>query len=82
MATRKFIAGAVCPECRQMDRIVLEDGDGQRRRRCVNCGHTDTMASGSAIEPTTRVTGRPLGEVPAASVRIVDPRRGDTRKPD
>ena len=36
---RRFIAGAVCPECRAVDRIVLEDADDVRRaaRRGPHC---------------------------------------------
>jgi uncharacterized metal-binding protein (TIGR02443 family) len=70
---RRFIAGAVCPECRALDRIVVEEIEGGRRRRCVSCGHTDTLASGSALEPPGRFTRRPEREVPATVVRIVDP---------
>lgn len=74
IATRKFIAGAICPECREVDRIVLEVLDGARRRRCVSCGHTDTMVNGATQELPTRVTRGQRRDVPATSVRIVDPR--------
>ena len=37
---KRFIAGAVCPECRALDRIVLELRDGgQEWQRCVTCGY-------------------------------------------
>ena len=40
---KRFIAGAVCPECRALDRIVLEvrvSGQGdQEWQRCVACGY-------------------------------------------
>lgn len=74
MSRMRFIAGAVCPECKALDRIVLEDLEGVRRRRCVACGHTDTMATASAAEPETRVSRRPSRDVEASPVRIVDPR--------
>jgi len=72
---RRFIAGAVCPECRALDRIVLEEADGERRRLCVSCGHSDTMAKQAGVEPPTRFTRR-RGTGAAddsAPVRIVDP---------
>ena len=46
----KFIAGAICPSCREVDRIVVEQvaemdeqsvGEALRQRRCVTCGYTD-----------------------------------------
>lgn len=48
----KFIAGAICPSCREVDRIVVEvvAADEQeygavprRQRRCVTCGYTDAQ---------------------------------------
>lgn len=78
---RRFIAGAVCPNCREMDRIIIEEApstgaegeSGLRRRRCVSCGFSDTMTAGGAAEPSTRFS-RPRGDgAPATPVRIVMP---------
>lgn len=78
---RRFIAGAVCPNCREMDRIIIEevppgslDGGAEgRRRRCVSCGFSDAMTAGGIAEPSTRFN-RPRGaDAPAAPVRIVTP---------
>jgi hypothetical protein len=74
---RRFIAGAVCPECRALDRIVVEEHDGVRRRRCVSCGHVDTLPGGSAGAPATRFSRRGSSDEPASPVRIVDPSRRD-----
>ena len=53
---KRFIAGAVCPECQIVDRIVVETGiqelaqsaaDEQpevSRRRCVACGFAGCTA--------------------------------------
>lgn len=76
--SRRFIAGAVCPECRAVDRIVIEDDAGERRRRCVSCGHSDALVNEAAVEPPTRFTRRrgtagTADEAAAAPVRIVDP---------
>lgn len=75
---RRFIAGAVCPECRAVDRIVLEDADDVRRRRCVACGHTDELVRESAVEPSTRLTRRrdTDGGIGPSPVRILDPGDG------
>lgn len=36
--TRRFIAGARCPECQALDRIQRVDEDGQLSMLCVACG--------------------------------------------
>ncbi|PCJ46391.1 MAG: hypothetical protein COA99_02930 [Moraxellaceae bacterium] len=36
---RRFIAGAVCPECQQMDKIVTYKKDGEDVAECVSCGY-------------------------------------------
>ena len=38
---RRFIAGAVCPECQAVDRLVLQNEESGLTRHCVNCGFTD-----------------------------------------
>lgn len=71
---KRFIAGAVCPECRAMDRIVVEEHDGERRRRCVSCGYADTIGAASGATPATRFSRRSgAPQTPASPVRIVDP---------
>ncbi len=71
---RRFIAGAVCPRCAAMDRIILDlDSD---MRECVACGFSDTRPDAPAPrEPGTRVTRaaarRPQTE--AQVVRLIDP---------
>ncbi len=37
--TRRFIAGAVCPECQEMDKIVTYIQDGEDVAECVSCGY-------------------------------------------
>ncbi len=52
--SRRFIAGAVCPACQEVDRTVIEavtDGDTREgntpivgvQRRCVACGFTEAL---------------------------------------
>jgi len=58
MSKRRFIAGAVCPKCAAVDRLVLEALDNQSpQRRCVACGFVDTDRVGSSPEPKTRLEG-------------------------
>ncbi len=83
---KRFIAGAVCPRCRAVDRIVVEevpaageDGQGperdapMRRRRCVSCGYSDTLLPGAPAEPARRFSRGPSNDASASPVRILDP---------
>ena len=73
-ARRRFIAGAVCPRCGAMDRMVV-DMETQRRE-CVACGFSeDRPEDPLASELVTRVS-RPAArrvETPAERVRLVEP---------
>ena len=40
---KRFIAGAVCPKCGQMDKIVAWQDEGRDYRACVSCGFTDEL---------------------------------------
>ena len=71
---RRFIAGAVCPRCAAMDRIVVDlDTD---RRECVACGFNESrpLAAGSE-EPKTRVNRASARRVEtcAEPVKLVNP---------
>ncbi len=61
---RRFIAGAVCPRCAEMDKTVMyDDADGQRVRECVRCGYKAALdENGQPTELTTRVNQPRAGE--------------------
>ncbi|MDP3816624.1 YheV family putative zinc ribbon protein [Pseudomonas sp.] len=40
---KRFIAGAVCPACSEMDKIQMWDEAGVPHRECVACGYADTL---------------------------------------
>jgi uncharacterized metal-binding protein (TIGR02443 family) len=64
---RRFIAGAVCPQCGAMDKLVLYVGSPQQRRECVGCGYQDNLKDAPiAAEPATRVNRARPGEAPLA----------------
>ena len=70
---RKFIAGAVCPSCNQVDKLFVTAQDGAIVCECVSCGFRDVRARDA--EPGTAEFAKGLGE-PAADtsvVRIVEP---------
>ncbi|AOY89379.1 DNA-binding protein [Marinobacter salinus] len=42
---KRFIAGAVCPRCVEMDKIMMfTTDDGDQVRECVACGFTDAVS--------------------------------------
>lgn len=68
---KRFIAGAVCPRCGQMDRIVAHTPEtGLPVRECVACGFNEQLKLDAVPEPETRVTApiAPLAAAPAAGV--------------
>lgn len=40
---RRFMAGAVCPRCSAMDKLVVYNEGGKDFRECVSCGFKDEM---------------------------------------
>jgi uncharacterized protein len=46
----RFIAGAACPACGALDRIVVEGELDNRVRRCVECNFCETLAAQSSVE--------------------------------
>lgn len=85
---RRFIAGAVCPACSEMDKIVMYDDEhGQRVRECVRCGYRAALdAQGNPTELATRVNQPRPGEKPLAHedeiavVRVLDSNPGLRRR--
>ncbi|KEF30370.1 hypothetical protein D777_02918 [Marinobacter nitratireducens] len=59
---KRFIAGAVCPRCAEMDKIMMFTDDNDKQvRECVACGFTDAMSDEpdvQAAELETRVNKR------------------------
>ena len=41
--TRRFVAGAVCPRCSEMDKLVVFNEEGRDYRECVACGYREEM---------------------------------------
>ena len=53
---KRFIAGAVCPKCAQMDKLVIFRENEREFRECVACGFKDEMLfKPAARELETRV---------------------------
>lgn len=85
---RRFIAGAVCPRCALMDKIVVDLDTDQRC--CVSCGFTEarpgppassppTMGAAKLPEIPTRVSRAAARrvETPAEAITLVDPAKAE-----
>lgn len=40
---RRFVAGAVCPRCSEMDRLVVYSEEARDYRECIACGYKEEM---------------------------------------
>lgn len=70
MAGERFIAGAVCPACQALDRLVVATSeDGTERQRCVSCGFVKTGAPIASTPPGSRLQRRQKAS--SVTVRII-----------
>ena len=74
---KRFIAGAVCPSCQALDRLVVEwEGEEAKQRRCVSCGFTDqVLPQGAAGVPKGKLEKPKPEQVDAQKVHILDPKK-------
>lgn len=76
MSTRRFIAGAVCPRCAEMDRLVIYEKAGEQYKECVECGYEEKqLAQVELRELDTRVNhgDEDAGESEPVQVLQFDP---------
>lgn len=87
---QRFVAGVVCPQCRALDRIVIESNskdEAVERQRCVECGYLSARPGSGAMHagiPRGRPEQLDTGPQNAPQpVRILDPEEmPEPRKPD
>ncbi|TVZ41481.1 hypothetical protein P886_0827 [Alteromonadaceae bacterium 2753L.S.0a.02] len=71
MTQKRFIAGAVCPACALLDKIVTYSDRDKNYRECVECGfHDEIHIQGEVRELQTRVNF--TEEQKAAEVQVLD----------
>lgn len=85
MTVKRFIAGAVCPRCNEMDKIRAwrDDEAEKQHRECVACGYQDeqsTNVQAQTPELATRVN-QPHASAPQAEEMVINfiPNPGDTK---
>ncbi|MEO9274456.1 YheV family putative zinc ribbon protein [Marinomonas sp. 5E14-1] len=76
MTVKRFIAGAVCPRCSEMDKIRAwrDDEAEQQYRECIACGYEDaqsTKIEAQTPELATRVN-QPHSSVPEAEEMVIN----------
>ncbi len=75
MQRKRFIAGAVCPNCKEMDKMVVYlDTDV---RACIACGFSEARPTADAKPELPTRVNRPSArrvETPVEVVHLVDPR--------
>ena len=69
----RFIAGAVCPRCAAMDRIIVYQQEGVETRECIECGFVDSIKPEqdaieiSSADMETRVNKKPKAKDQSSS---------------
>ena len=71
----RFVAGAVCPACKELDRVMIKKEKGLSFTYCVGCGYTKAQPSDNQ-QPTPHLKGRlekpPKIDMKASVVKIVE----------
>lgn len=87
--SKRFIAGAVCPKCAEMDKTVMyRVSELEQVRECVRCGFKESIRDDKPLaeEVKTRVNQPRPGEKPLQHedeihvVTVLDPRDGRDRR--
>lgn len=74
---RRFMAGAVCPRCAEMDKLVVYNDQGKDYRECVSCGFKEEMRLNLAAgELETRVHKAEAHDEAAVQVITILPSAG------
>ncbi|MEC7120305.1 MAG: YheV family putative zinc ribbon protein [Pseudomonadota bacterium] len=60
---KRFIAGAVCPSCRVVDRIVMLTTTADEWIECVACGHRESRPTEVAQTATQSTEPDQIGVV-------------------
>ncbi|MDN3520327.1 YheV family putative zinc ribbon protein [Halomonas ramblicola] len=75
---KRFIAGAICPRCAEMDRIRSWEQNGIRYRECVSCDFFEQLPieEEAAPELETRVNRQreETASQDIQTVKILDPK--------
>ncbi|MFT7222716.1 MAG: putative metal-binding protein (TIGR02443 family) [Cellvibrionaceae bacterium] len=77
---KRFIAGAVCPRCSQMDKLVTYREDEKDFRECVSCDFIDEMQfKQQPRELETRVNVTETEKLAETQVLTLEPKRNKNK---
>lgn len=77
---KRFIAGAICPRCSEMDKLVMYKENDKEFRECVSCDFKDEMRfQQNPRELDTRVNVTEEQLKTETQVLILDP-QGSNKK--
>ncbi|PKF56752.1 DNA-binding protein [Alteromonadales bacterium alter-6D02] len=51
---KRFIAGAKCPKCHELDSLMLYKENDVEKIECVECGHKQSQVEESVAQATTQ----------------------------
>ena len=84
MYKKRFIAGALCPQCQQRDKVYVYFEGDEKWRACNRCDFNEPFEQNDNQKPeelATRVNQNRLGEKPLAHevavepVKLIDPNK-------
>ena len=75
---KRFVAGAKCPQCQAVDKVMMFRKAGIQYQVCISCGYQEEMVFERAFrELETRVNRTPDDRRDETTVvRLVDPATG------
>jgi len=80
---RRFIAGAVCPRCGELDKIYVFHKENTQWRACVRCDFEEAMehqVTAPVAEIPTRVTPK-ANPTPADDIQVLTIRDSSSGQP-
>lgn len=57
---RRFVAGAICPQCQELDTISLYFENNVEKLECVSCGYNEAQTD-EKVEAATRENENVIG---------------------
>ena len=73
MKGRRFIAGAICPQCGTRDTLFIASSDEKHKQECVRCGHKNEILRHVEPQPLpTRVEPGAARDDEAVQIQVLD----------
>jgi uncharacterized metal-binding protein (TIGR02443 family) len=71
MTLKRFIAGAVCPQCQLQDKIVVYQAADTAYCECVRCGYRQQQPTSAATPPAADVAPPKPVKAPSAREHVI-----------